>query len=234
MDVTVQNANRQPAANAGDDFAVSEGETATLIGSASGGDAPLTYGWAAPADITLTGANTDSPTFVAPTVDSNTVYTFTLTVTDSDGDSSEDSVDVTVQNANRQPADTQNNSSSTTPLSVHVLNQAPTTNASSPVLVSPPPPPTQKFKVVSPLDGQTIRTTSVVTFNGTAEPYSDVVVGNDSAHYTKADANGDWYVDVQFEAGGTYNITSTTSSSTGIETELVTITVVLYELRTCR
>ncbi len=67
---------------------------------------PLTYSWVqlpgGPA-VTLTGANTASPTFTAPTVaPGGETLTFELTVTAS-GESSIDTVSVTVVNVNHPP-----------------------------------------------------------------------------------------------------------------------------------
>lgn len=91
-----------PVANAGPDFAVDEGQPATLSAAASTDpdNDTLTYSWAQTAgpDVTLSGADTATPSFTAPAVDSNTVLTFELTVQDNVA-SSVDSVDVTVVNA---------------------------------------------------------------------------------------------------------------------------------------
>lgn len=73
-------------ANAGPGRTVIAGSTVRLSGEASvdpQGDA-LQYTWTQTAGptVTLTGANTVNPSFIAPTVAANTALTFSLTVTD--------------------------------------------------------------------------------------------------------------------------------------------------------
>jgi PKD repeat protein len=98
--ITVQQGNRPPVANAGaDQINRDPGTTISLSGAASldpDGDL-LTYQWtqtAGPA-VTLTGATTATPSFLAPAMTTAT-FTFTLTVTDngSPAASSQDSVNV--------------------------------------------------------------------------------------------------------------------------------------------
>ena len=87
FEVIVPHLNSPPAADAGPDRAVSEGATVHLNGSASAdpdGDA-MSYRWTivSPAGaVTLQGADTLSPSFVAPSVLADTDYTFTVTVSD--------------------------------------------------------------------------------------------------------------------------------------------------------
>ena len=103
--VTVKNQNQASTANAGADQNVNEGVTASLDGSLSSdpdGD-PLTYKWNAPAGITLSSTSVQKPTFTAPSVSTNTKYTFTLVVNDGTVDSPPDQVVVTVKNQNQAP-----------------------------------------------------------------------------------------------------------------------------------
>ncbi len=107
VSITVRNVNRTPVANAGPDQTVDEGSSVTLNGSGSSDPdtgTTLTYAWTQTAGpvVTLSGANTASPTFTAPQVTANTVLTFSLTV--SDGTlSATDTVSITVRNMNRAP-----------------------------------------------------------------------------------------------------------------------------------
>ena len=103
--VTVKHVNKMPTANAGSDQNVNEGSTATLDGSLSSdpdGD-PLIYKWTAPAGITLSSNSVQKPTFTAPSISTNTNYTFTLIVNDGTIDSPADQVVVTVKNQNQVP-----------------------------------------------------------------------------------------------------------------------------------
>jgi hypothetical protein len=91
--------NFPPVANAGPDQSVNPGVAVTLNGSATDGDLPadtLTFAWTQTAGtaVTLTGANTATPTFTAPGAAGD--LTFSLTVTDQAGKTSTDSVTVTV------------------------------------------------------------------------------------------------------------------------------------------
>ena len=72
-----------PTANAGGDRRVAQGAAVTLDGSASGGawGTNVTYEWVktSGATVTLSGADTDSPSFTAPSSDGALVFTLTVT-----------------------------------------------------------------------------------------------------------------------------------------------------------
>ncbi|MFP4030834.1 MAG: PKD domain-containing protein [Desulfococcaceae bacterium] len=92
-----------PVADAGPDQSVAEGETVSLSGGASATPLPdgfLSYSWmqvAGEPAVALTGADTASPTFVAPDVGPvGQVFVFSLSVTDSLGRTDSDTVSVTV------------------------------------------------------------------------------------------------------------------------------------------
>jgi len=77
-----------PIANAGPNQVVSRGSLVSLDGSRSfdpDGDRIISYSWVQTSGtpVTLTGANTATPTFTAPT--GATSLVFSLTVTDSTG-----------------------------------------------------------------------------------------------------------------------------------------------------
>jgi hypothetical protein len=83
------------SANAGTDQTVAPGDTVTLHGSATGGVSPYSYAWTQTGGsptVSLTGANTATPSFTAPTVSTTTAYTFQLQVTDNAGTIATDSV----------------------------------------------------------------------------------------------------------------------------------------------
>ena len=105
--VTVQTG---PKANAGVDQTVNSGAMVTLDGSGSNG-VTLEYAWTresgtaggTAAAVTLTGADTAMPTFMAAAVDdaspNDKTYIFTLTVTDEDDDTHTDTVKITINSA---------------------------------------------------------------------------------------------------------------------------------------
>jgi uncharacterized protein (TIGR03382 family) len=105
---TVQNVNRAPVASAGDDFTADERQPAMLLGGGSDPDegTSLTYAWTqlpGGPEVTLLGADTLTPSFIAPEVTAETELSFQLTV--SDGvDSASDTVSVRVRNVNRVPS----------------------------------------------------------------------------------------------------------------------------------
>lgn len=92
--------NQNPIALAGTDQTVDGGDSVMLSGAGSSdpdGD-PLVYAWSQTAGptVSLTGATTAAPSFVAPTLDDDVVLTFLLTVADGRGGTAMDSVSVTV------------------------------------------------------------------------------------------------------------------------------------------
>jgi PKD repeat protein len=95
--VVVAAANEAPAADAGQDASIDEGETVEFDGSGSTDDAPvdlLTYVWTFEYDdevVTLTGAQAEF------TFDIAGIYDVTLNVTDSEGLWDTDTVTVTVE-----------------------------------------------------------------------------------------------------------------------------------------
>ncbi len=111
--ITVEAPNAVPTADAGHDQTVDSGARVTLDGSASNddgdldGDGSITgYEWTASDGVTLTGANTASPSFTAPTLAAgaaDVTRTFTLTVTDNDGGTATDTMVITVESPNAAP-----------------------------------------------------------------------------------------------------------------------------------
>jgi hypothetical protein len=97
--------NTAPTANAGPDQFVNEGALVTLSGSSSDPNPgqTLTFTWTQTGGppVTLTGANTATPTFTAPPVPEGAcqVLTFKLTVTDPCGGIAMDTVTVSVEGA---------------------------------------------------------------------------------------------------------------------------------------
>ena len=77
---------------------VDAGSSVQLDGTGSSGDGSLTYSWMQTAGpgVSLTDADTATPTFTAPDVSSETTLAFELTVTDGAGGSDADTVQVTV------------------------------------------------------------------------------------------------------------------------------------------
>ncbi len=104
---TVELADQEPNADAGDDQTVAEGQSVSLDGSGSNdpdGDA-LSYSWTqvAGTSVTLTGANSANPSFTSPTVAiGGETLTFQLAVEANDV-SDTDTVDITVANVNNVP-----------------------------------------------------------------------------------------------------------------------------------
>ena len=94
--------NRPPVANAGLDQTVNEKTTVKLDGTKShdpDGKIIGSYSWIQTSGphVTLNGANTATPSFVAPSLTSDTSLTFNLTVTDKAGAKNTATVNVTVK-----------------------------------------------------------------------------------------------------------------------------------------
>lgn len=108
MSVFVTNVNQVPVANAGPDQTRNELTLVTLNGGASSDPDMdlLSYTWTQTGGtaVSLTGANTQSPTFTAPNVGvGGTPLTFQLVVHDGQVGSAEDSVQIVIQNVNDPP-----------------------------------------------------------------------------------------------------------------------------------
>ncbi|MFC7076475.1 S8 family serine peptidase [Haloarcula halophila] len=107
VDTALSTPNAAPTADAGSDTSVTAGATVTLDATGStdpDGDA-LEYSWDQidSPSVSLRDANTATPEFTAPTVDSRTTLTFELRVDDGNGGSATDTVDVTVSPSNSAP-----------------------------------------------------------------------------------------------------------------------------------
>ncbi len=109
VNITVNNVNQAPTANAGIDQSINENTPVTLDGSASNDvDGSIaSYSWTqlAGSSVTLNNPNTATPTFTAPeTSPANDTLRFQLIVTDNQSVTSvADTVDITVNNVNRAP-----------------------------------------------------------------------------------------------------------------------------------
>lgn len=101
INITVNPVNDAPTANAGVDQTVDADATVTLSGTGADVDGDdLTYSWeqtGGSIPLALSGATTASPTFTAPQVNKDTLFTFTLAVSDGKGGTATDSVDVIVK-----------------------------------------------------------------------------------------------------------------------------------------
>ncbi len=100
--IAVSDVNQPPIADAGEDHTAFAGEVVTLDGTGSSDPDPddvLSYSWTQEGEpaVSLTGADTAQPTFVAPEVAAEgTALIFTLTVTDPSGESDTDTVRVLI------------------------------------------------------------------------------------------------------------------------------------------
>ena len=100
-------ANDAPTADAGRSQNVTAGERVTLSGRRSSDDRGITaWSWeqyGSGPDVSLSGADSEVATFVAPTVSKRTRLRFELTVTDGDGETDSATVSIRVSPANRPP-----------------------------------------------------------------------------------------------------------------------------------
>jgi hypothetical protein len=103
--VTVIHLNFAPVADAGADINIDENINGNLDGSKSSDfeGKPLTYNWTAPAAIVLSNPAIAQPSFVAPEVQRDTVYTVVLTVNDGVRTSLPDTIKIAVNHINKQP-----------------------------------------------------------------------------------------------------------------------------------
>lgn len=98
-----------PTADAGGPYSVDEGGTVELDGTGSSdlNGAIVSYSWTITDDPTggasLTNSGTATPTFHAPSVESDTSVTVSLTVTDDDGATDSDTATVTIHPVNESP-----------------------------------------------------------------------------------------------------------------------------------
>jgi len=99
--VSVQNVNKAPIANAGNDQNVNEGNQVILDGTGSYDDDgdKLTYLWTTPNNISLSSNTISQPTFTAPEVDKDTTLTIQLIVNDGVVDSEASFVKITIKNS---------------------------------------------------------------------------------------------------------------------------------------
>ena len=99
--ITVQHVNKSPVLTVGSDQTVKEGDTVTLVATATDADgSELSIQWTQTSGIqvTLTGEQTLSPSFTAPEVSQNETLTFEVSV--SDGEASVSNViRITVQDS---------------------------------------------------------------------------------------------------------------------------------------
>ena len=105
--VTIKDSNPSPTVSAGLDAEVDELTTVTLKGTATDPDKPLKYQWqqvdGSNIKIKLSNSKILQPTFKAPDVTEDTVFSFKLTVTDNKGASASDIVNINVLHINQPP-----------------------------------------------------------------------------------------------------------------------------------
>ena len=106
VDVTLTpaGANRAPAVTLATTLRVTEGDTASIVATATDADGDaLSYAWNVGTLTGVTGTSTRSISFTAPEVDADTDYTLTLTVTDDHTTPASTSASIVVTVVNRLP-----------------------------------------------------------------------------------------------------------------------------------
>ena len=101
----VEQTSYRPVAIAGFDLSLQEGTEGQLDGTSSfdlDGD-PLNFNWSAPEGILLSDSTSPNPTFIAPYVQEDSVFTVSLVVNDGTDDSDPDEVQVTILQVNFPP-----------------------------------------------------------------------------------------------------------------------------------
>ena len=103
--VKVIHLNIAPVADAGADINIDENVNGNLDGSKSSDfeGKPLTYSWTAPAGIVVSDLTIAKPSFDAPEVEKDTVFTVVLIVNDGVRNSIPDTVKINVNHINKQP-----------------------------------------------------------------------------------------------------------------------------------
>lgn len=103
--IKVIHLNIAPVADAGADFSINENTQGNLDGTNSSDfeGKPLSYTWVAPAGFVIDNPDYYYPSFTAPNVERDTVYTIILTVNDGVRNSLPDTVKVTVKHINKIP-----------------------------------------------------------------------------------------------------------------------------------
>lgn len=106
--ITVNNVNKLPTADAGDDQSVNENTLVSLDASMSndtdGSISAYTWSQSAGTAVVISDTTAPTPTLIAPEVSADETLIFDVTVTDNQGGSSQDSVSITVVNINIPPS----------------------------------------------------------------------------------------------------------------------------------
>ncbi len=136
VEITVNEIDTPPTANAGPDQTVNEDDLVTLAGTGSDAEGAVTYSWAQTGgsiNVTLSDATIANPTFTAPMVTSTEVLEFTLTVTDTASATATDIVLITVNDGSTPPPTT----AETYLFYTNSLNAVDPATPASPILIEP-------------------------------------------------------------------------------------------------